>query len=497
MTIATPAGRRLSALDGSFLRLDTPQSPMHVGWTGVFAAPQDGRPRPTIEALRAYAASRLHEVPWCRWRLDGAPLGLTEPRWIDDANFDLSAHVVQLTGPDDRVSDASFQALSSGVLSMPLDRSRPLWQIFLVPRLQDGRVGVIGKIHHALVDGIAALQIVRLVMGSEPDAPAALPVRFRPQGRGGPVGWALDAAQRAAGDGLQALGTGSRLLAHPRSSAAAAAHTAKLVATAIAEDVVAPAPPSQLNGRIGGRRVLVGYPAPRALLRAARGGGGTLNDVGLTAVAGALRTLALRTGESPDAPLKTMVPVSMRRIGDNAAGNRIALVFMPLPVHLGACGERLQFVREQTARLKHTDRPEATQAFTETAGGLVPPPLRTPLVRALATPRQFNLTVSQSPAPRGSMYLLGCELEEVYSVVPIAQGHGLAIGMVRYRQELFFGCYADPDMLPAVHDLPGLLEGELEALATAAGRRPPAPAERPAREPDGAQRNGRAKLAPA
>jgi diacylglycerol O-acyltransferase len=497
MTIATPAGRRLSALDGSFLRLDTPQSPMHVGWTGVFAAPQDGRPRPTIEALRAYAASRLHEVPWCRWRLDGAPLGLTEPRWIDDANFDLSAHVVQLTGPDDRVSDASFQALSSGVLSMPLDRSRPLWQIFLVPRLQDGRVGVIGKIHHALVDGIAALQIVRLVMGSEPDAPAALPVRFRPQGRGGPVGWALDAAQRAAGDGLQALGTGSRLLAHPRSSAAAAAHTAKLVATAIAEDVVAPAPPSQLNGRIGGRRVLVGYPAPRALLRAARGGGGTLNDVGLTAVAGALRTLALRAGESPDAPLKTMVPVSMRRIGDNAAGNRIALVFMPLPVHLGACGERLQFVREQTARLKHTDRPEATQAFTETAGGLVPPPLRTPLVRALATPRQFNLTVSQSPAPRGSMYLLGCELEEVYSVVPIAQGHGLAIGMVRYRQELFFGCYADPDMLPAVHDLPGLLEGELEALATAAGRRPPAPAERPAREPDGAQRNGRAKLAPA
>ena len=178
-----------------------------------------------------------------------------------------------------------------------------------------------------------------------------------------------------------------------------------------------------------------------------------------------------------------MVPVSMRKHGDDGAGNQIALVYMPLPVHLGSCGDRLEFVREQTARLKHTDRPEATQAFVETAGGLVPPALRTPVVRALATPRQFNLTVSQSPAPRGSLYLLGCEVEEVYSVVPIAQGHGLAIGMVRYRQELFFGCYADPDFLPEVHELPGLLEGELEALAAAAGRptrvRPPARRPRP------------------
>ena len=140
---------------------------------------------------------------------------------------------------------------------------------------------------------------------------------------------------------------------------------------------------------------------------------------------------------------------------------------MPLPIHLATSGERLEYVREQTALLKHTERPEATQAFVQ-AAGLVPPPLRTPVVRALATPRQFNLTVSQSPAPRGSLYLLGCELEEVYSVVPIAQGHALAIGMVRYRNELFFGCYADPLALPEVHALPGLLEAELEELAAAA-----------------------------
>ncbi|HWC25386.1 MAG TPA: wax ester/triacylglycerol synthase family O-acyltransferase [Solirubrobacteraceae bacterium] len=459
--------RRLSALDGSFLRLETQQSHMHVGWSAVFAAPGDDRPRPTIEALRERAAGRLHEVPWCRWKLDSAPLGLSEPRWIDDANFDLGAHIVQLTGPEDPVSAETFEALRATVLSAPLDRSRPLWQVFLVPRLQDGRVGMIGKIHHALVDGIAALQITSLVVDSEPDVPARPPARWRPAGLPGPAGWALDAARTAVSDGIGALRAGTEAVTHPRSSVSAAARSARRLATAIVEDVLPAAPSSQLNERIGSRRTLVGYHAPRALLRAARGRGGTLNDVGLTAVAGALRTLALRAGQPPDEPLKAMVPVSMRRRGEEGAGNQMAMVYLPLPIHLPTSAQRLEWVREQTARLKHTDRPEATQTFVESLG-LVPPPLRTPVARALATPRQFNLTVSQSPAPRGSIYLLGCELEEVYSVVPIAQGHSLAIGMVRYRNELFFGCYADPDALPEVRELPRLLEAELEELAAAA-----------------------------
>src|SRR5438046_2342128 len=103
-------GRRLSPLDGSFLRLESPQSHMHVGFSAVFAAPS-GRPRPSVEALRERAAGRLHEVPWCRWRLDPSPLGLSEPLWIDDVGFDLRAHIVALTPPDDRVSGASFEAL--------------------------------------------------------------------------------------------------------------------------------------------------------------------------------------------------------------------------------------------------------------------------------------------------------------------------------------------------------------------------------------------------
>jgi hypothetical protein len=131
-------------------------------------------------------------------------------------------------------------------------------------------------------------------------------------------------------------------------------------------------------------------------------------------------------------------------------------------------------VSAQTRRLKYSDRPAGMQTLYRGAA-LFPAPLRTPVVRAMASPRVFNLTVSQSPGPRGALYLFGCELQEVYSVVPIAQRHALAIGMVRYRTELFFGCYADPDALPSVHALPALLEAELRALRGPPDTRAPAP----------------------
>src|SRR3954453_10962395 len=265
---STTHGRRLSAVDGSFLRLESPQSHMHVGFSGVFAAPS-GRSRPSVEALRDRAAGRLHEVPWCRWRLDPAPLGLSEPRWIDDDQFDLTAHIVALTRPEDRVSYASFEELRSSVLSAPLDRSRPLWQIFLVPQLEDRRVGMVGKIHHALVDGLAALQNVNLILDPEPDVASQPAVSWRPGGRSGRVGWALDAVRRTFGDGVGAVRAGATAATHPPAAVASVAGAARRVLGAVAEEVLSAAPPSALNLPIGARRTLVGYHAGRDELRAA------------------------------------------------------------------------------------------------------------------------------------------------------------------------------------------------------------------------------------
>jgi diacylglycerol O-acyltransferase len=480
---------RLSVLDGSFLRVESAQAHMHMGFSTVFAAPAD-RPRPSVEALRDRAASRLHEVPMCRWRLDGAPLGLSEPRWVADADFDLSAHIVELTTPENRVSDEGFEALRAAIFSTPLDRTRPLWQIFLVPRLRDGRVGLLGKVHHALVDGMGALQFAKLIFDAEPSpepcttSPA---VPWRPRARAGRVGWALDAVSQTLTDGVGALREAATAVTHPEATAARVVQGAKLIAGAVRDDVLPPAPPSELNATIGARRTLVGYRAGREELRAARAaGGGTLNDIGLTVVAGALRALALRHDETPDAPLKTMIPVSTRPIDDTAAGNQIAMVSIPLPIHLTSAQARLDYVRDQTRLLKHTDRTAGVKALYQ-AAALLPPPLRSPVARALAGPRQFNLTVSNPPAPRGSLYLLGSELEEVYTVVPIAQGHALSIGMVRYCQELFISCYADPDALPDAHDLPALFDAELHALAPAAAAQTSSPPRSTARS------NGKAR----
>jgi WS/DGAT/MGAT family acyltransferase len=468
-------GQRLSALDASFLRLDSPQAHMHVGWSAVFAAP-GGDQRPTVEALRERVAARLHEVPFCRWRLQGAPLGLSEPRWVDDSHFDIAAHVLLLTEPEERVSYDSFAALRDAVLSEPLDRSRPLWQIYLVPRLEDERLGMVGKVHHSLVDGIAALQVAGLVVDREPDDASPAPERWRPEPAPSPVGWARDALAETVGEGFRTLRATATAAIRPRATVRAALHEVAQAASAAREDVLRRAPASELNARIGPRRSLVGYHAPREELRAARlSSGGTLNDVGLAVVAGALRALALESGEIPVAPLKAMIPVSMRRANEMGVGNRISMPYIQLPVHLPTPKERLDWVSEQTRRLKYSDRPAGMQTIYRGAA-LFPPAMRTPVVKAMASPSVFNLTVSQSPAPRGALHMFGCELEEVYSVVPIAQRHALAIGMVRYRTELFFGCYADPDALPSVHALPGLLEAELSALA--GPPREPAPAVR-------------------
>ena len=463
-SVQTPA--QLTPFDGSFLRLESSHAHMHVGFSAIFARPDRG-PRPTIEALREQVATRLGGVPWCRWRLQEAPLGLSEPRWVEDPDFNLDAHVIGLTGPHADVSRESFEALRDTVMSAPLDRSRPLWQLCLVPRLDDGRIGLVGKVHHSLVDGFAALGLVGLILDEQPDAvPQAPEPQWRPDRPSGTVDWAVSGLVRTAGDALGVVRGAAEAATRPATTFRNVVGGVGDVVQAVREDFLPASPRSPLNVPIGSRRTLATHRATRDQVRAARSGGGTINDIGLTVVAGALRELALRRGEPPVAPLKAMIPVSMRNAGDDEPGNRITMVYIGLPVHLASPEHRRQEVRMQTRRIKESGRQFGTQTIFRMAG-LLPAPVRSPVVRALASPRVFNLTVSQSPAPRGSMHFMGCELEEPYSVVPIADGHALAIGMVRYDQELFFGCYGDPDALPEIGELPALLEAEVSALASA------------------------------
>ena len=227
------SSRRLSALDASFLRMESSEAHMHVGWSAVFE-PAEGRRRPTLAALRDRVAGRLDQLDWCRWRLQSAPLGLSEPRWVRDDKFDLEAHVRALSRPAEGLSYERFADLRDDAFSQPLDLRRAPWEICMVPRLADGRMALVGKIHHSLVDGIAALQIVGLIVdepeqGSDGAEPSDEGGRAAPSTTGPlhPVAWAADEAALVARAGLGAARAVAGAAIHPLDAAGGAVRGAR------------------------------------------------------------------------------------------------------------------------------------------------------------------------------------------------------------------------------------------------------------------------------
>ncbi|MDP2709611.1 MAG: wax ester/triacylglycerol synthase family O-acyltransferase [Solirubrobacteraceae bacterium] len=471
---ASGHGERLSPVDASFLQLESAHAHMHVAWIAILAPADDGA-RPTIEALRARVSARLAWVPRCRQRLLPSPLGLGAPCWVDDARFDVAAHVVALAEPADAVGPARFAALRDALLSEPLDRERPLWQIALLPRLADGRCAVIGRVHHAMADGAAALQVGLLTLDVEGDDRPATAAHWSAAATPSTLQRALDPLRRSAELCSDAARDVARAVAHPRATADGALRDAGRLVHALSEDLLPRAPGSALNGDLGPRRTLVQHRVALGELRAvSRGAPGTLHDVGLAAIAGALRTLALESG-LPAEPLKAMVPVNMRRAHDAATlGNRVSMTSIWLPLQLSTAGARLEHVRRQTARFKARARPQGAQTLI--AGfGLLPSALRGSVLRAAASGR-FNLTISSVPGPPGTLVMLGAAMQEIYPVIPIAPGQMLSIGTVPYAGQLHVGLYADPDGPAQPTRLAELIDDEVRALRRASdGWRAPSP----------------------
>jgi diacylglycerol O-acyltransferase / wax synthase len=465
---------RLTSLDGSFLRVETPNAHMHVAWSATFRVPPD-RPRPSLRRLRASVASRLERTPRFRRRLAWPPPGLGEPFWVDDPSFDVARHVGLLGEPDEELDDRRFAELCDGFLSTPLDRRLPLWRIELAPRLSGGRCGMVAKMHHALVDGKSAVEVATLLFDVAPDAPAQLPRDWRPAAEPSSARLALEALAGGAGEPVRAARRVARLAGSPLHGGRRVAGTLRGAALAVGGDLLRAAPPSRLNAAIGPGRTLVRHSTRiQEVLRVKRATGATLNDVCLAAVAGALRELALARGEHPR-PLKTMVPVSLRGDAERAAlGNRISLVFVDLPLHLSTPRARLEQVRRATAAFKASGRAEGA-GLVFSALGLLPDPLRGAAARRVGRPRVYNLTVSNIPGPRFPLYMLGAELLEAHPVVPIAEGHALAIGIFTHRDHLFWGLYADPDAFPEVTDLPAALASSLVELPGLRRLRPKSP----------------------
>ncbi|HEX3317437.1 MAG TPA: wax ester/triacylglycerol synthase family O-acyltransferase [Solirubrobacteraceae bacterium] len=449
---------RLSALDASFLEVESTTAHMHVGWAATFSPPDDAR-RPSSEELQGHIAARLGRAPRYRQRLARVPFGLHDPEWADHAAFDPAEHI--------RASGATdLGGLVADVLSHPLRRDRPLWELWIADQLADGRIGMVGKAHHCMVDGIAAVELSTLLLDAAPH-----PEHYTPDGwHAAPAPAPLELLGRGlvdrAREQLALALTPWRLLASPRRLLGAPVRA--LHATRAVGDALSPSPPATpFNQPSSSLRHLATLRRPLDDLRRVKARfGTTVNDVVLAACAGAARTFLLARGHEP-MRLKTKVPVNVRDGEAGDLGNRISFMFVGLPCDEPDPLMRLFDVHHQTAARKRGGVPEEGDAVLR-AAGYAPPPVQRVLSRLMASPRMFNLVVSNIPGPRIPLWLRGCRLEEAYPVVPLADRHAVSIGMTTVRDDACFGLYADRTTLPdadalardldvAVDELLGLL----------------------------------------
>jgi diacylglycerol O-acyltransferase / wax synthase len=456
---------RLSALDASFLSVETASAHMHVGWVAVFSAPADGR-LPRFEELRDHIELRLGRAPRYRQKLATVPLGLHAPEWIDDQAFTVDRHVYRAPGPlDDLVEE---------VMSMPLRRDRPLWEMWICENARERQFAIVGKSHHCMVDGLAAVELASVLLDATCE-----PVGCEPPGASELGTW--HAAKEPSGEWLLARGLRDLLaqqldlLRVPLRAASAPASTARQAAagalrvTHALSHLLRAAPASVLNGQLSPLRRLAWTQRPLADLRLVKAAyGTTVNDVVLAAVAGGMRAYLIRRGEQPIA-LKAMVPVSVRS-ADDVLGNHISFVFAYLPCDEPDPVARLHQVHSAMSERKRNGEPEGADLVLK-AAARTPVAVQQTLSRLIASPRAFNLVVSNIPGPTVPMYMLGCPLQATYPVVPLADNHTVSVGMTTIHDQACFGVYADRQALPDVDMLARDIDREItELLARASAR---------------------------
>lgn len=452
--------RQLTPLDTSFLALESENAHMHVGWVCEFSPPEHGDP-PTFEQLRDHIGSRLQRAPRYRQRLQEVPLSLGSPSWEDDHDFDLDRHVVPAINND-------LKAATTAAMSQPLASDRPLWEMTIVEGLPDGGVGVIGKAHHCMVDGIAAVELASLLLDPEPD-PADPPVdEWAPQ-EPAPAAEVLGRGLlRSASDRLGALAAPLKALGSPGRLREIPGEVESLARAAV--DSARPATENAtLNDQpLSPQRHLGMLNRPLDELREIkRSFGVSLNDVLLAAVCGALREYMNERDEPPHR-LKTMIPVNVRSDGEGGpAGNRISFMFVDLPCEEPDRILRLRRLSAETGERKARGLAAASEAILDGIGQ-APNALRGVISRLLARPRFFNLTVSNIPGPAAPMYMCGSRLEAAYPVVPIPEGHALSVGMTSIRDRACFGLYADRQAVPDVDEITRGVDRELDELLAAA-----------------------------
>jgi WS/DGAT/MGAT family acyltransferase len=469
---------RLSSFDTSFLANEKDNAHMAIGAVLVF----DGTP-PAQEDFLALIRSRLHLLPRLRQRLLTPPLGLGTPFWVDDETFDVHRHVARATLPAPG-TDAELRALAGELYAPPLDRRKPLWELTLVDGFAAERFAVVYKTHHAMADGISAVDIGMLLFDVEPRAEVPTDEEpWRPHRSPSGPGLAVHAATGV----LATLRRLARRLAgaiRDPGEARQAASNGLIGLWEVTWNLLRAAPRVPINpAAIGPRREFAWATFDLGEFKRIKNAlGGTVNDVSLAVAAGALRAWFDEQDPSFCRPqgdkrkgaleLKALVPVSIRTVDEHGElGNKLTAMRGPLPIGLADPAGRMRVISTAMDDLKASKQPlgaEAIWGLNDWFRDFAPPVLLVPTAAINFSPRLFNLLVTNFPGPQIPFYALGRELVAIHPVGFLAHRHGLAIAILSYNGRVSFGLLADPDSVPGVDRLAAHLDGAVAGLGAAA-----------------------------
>ena len=468
---------RLSSVDVSFLTNESSSSHMHVGAIMIFEGPP-----PSYEDLLEHVESRLHLVPRFRQRLAYPPLQAGRPFWIDDPTFNLEYHVRHSALPSPG-SEEQLRRMAGRVFSQQLDRTKPLWELWLVQGLTRKRFALVTKTHHALVDGISGVDIATVLFDLKPvPEPAEPDDDWIPSSE--PSGTTLLA--KGAEDLVNAPLRAARRLEQAVERPGAAVRQAGQALEGVGEIGWAfanPAPRVPLNVEIGSHRRYVWVRSDLAGFKKVKDAlGGTVNDVVLAVVAGALRGwLRARGIRTQGLELRAQVPVSIRAEDERGQlGNRLAVMRAPLPIYIEDPVRRLQAVTEAMRGLKQSKQALGAEVISR-FNDFAPPTLLAQAARINFSTRLFNLVVTNVPGPQVPLYVLGRELEDCFPVGFLPPHQALFVAIMSYNGGVNFGLLADYDAMGDVDLIADGVEGSIAELVEAAeAAEEPQPSEEPA-----------------
>ncbi len=444
----------LSPLDASFLYMESPQTPMHMGSIGIFeGAPlHDASGCLRLLDVRAEVESRLHLVPKLRKRVRLPQLGEPAPVWVDDPDFDIANHVHQAALPEPG-DDAQLLAFCAGRMSFPLDRSRPLWDIWLVEGLQGGRVALFEMLHHAMADGLAGVELASVLLDLEPHPPVPHasdgwePVPGPPRLAVAEVG-----LERLGRQAWRVLADGWSALGHPSRAGHVMAHYTAAFASLLAEPVATPA--CSLNTRVGfdRRAVIVRQPLD-GLHRAEHHFGVTLNDLLLTAIGAGVHDLLSARGEVMEGRnVAVLVPVGTDHHGDHGLGNEVSAMVVHVPIGAAPAPQRLRAVADAERSAKIHDQALATH-FLLSSLDTWPPVALSAASHLVHHQPLVNLVVTNVPGPDVPLYVLGARMIEAIPLVPLGGNLSVGVAALSYDGQLSIGILTDPVACPDVEVL--------------------------------------------